>query len=129
MSPPDNKRPAVDAEVAARIFKQHFGKRPTASKRIVGGLTNHVFEADVGREHLIIRISEDPAKLQMFMKEQWAIRQARKKNVPTAEVLEVANDPQGLAYMISRRVPGRPGTGGRDKAALLNALGNYAAII
>src|SRR5437773_2176761 len=101
---------------AALILEQHFGKRPAALKRIPGGLANHVFEARLGREELILRISEKPRKLQVFMKEQWAVTAARKNNVPTPEILEVSNEVIGLPYMISRKVIGLPAAAlGRER--------------
>jgi aminoglycoside phosphotransferase (APT) family kinase protein len=115
--------------VATEIVRHLFGKCPKEIKRVTGGLTNDVFEAQVSRESIIIRMSSDPAKLDVFRKEQWAIARAHKRGVPTAEVLQVGNEVEGVPYMIARKTPGKPATGTRDKAALLHALGNYARII
>src|SRR6185369_8480249 len=97
---------SVTPAVAALVLERHFGKKPTNLMRIHGGLANHVFEARLDREELVLRISENPAKLQGFMKEQWAVAAARKNKVPTPEILEVGNDVTGLPYMISRKVQG-----------------------
>ncbi|HWN94674.1 MAG TPA: aminoglycoside phosphotransferase family protein [Methylomirabilota bacterium] len=124
------KRSVVTAKTAVLILEHHFGKRPQTVKRIHGGIANHVFEARIGRDDLVLRISEKPHKLQVFMKEQWAVSAARKNKVPTPEILEVCNDVLGLPYMISRHVPGRPaGTIGLKKADVLRQLGEYTAII
>lgn len=118
------------AKVAAAILERHFGKSPRKLRPLSGGLTNYVFEGCIGRDELIIRISEDPAKLQVFMKEQWAITAAAKEKVPTPEVLEVCNDVADLPYMIARKVPGRVGTTiGRQRLQVLQQLGQYAAVI
>lgn len=121
---------AVTPNTAALVLQHHFGKRPLSVKRIHGGVANHVFEARIGRDNLVLRISEKPHKLQVFMKEQWAVAAARAIKVPTPEILEVCNDVIDLPYMISRQVVGRPaGTIGIKKGAVLRELGQYAAMI
>src|SRR5215204_50132 len=97
---------AITDEAAELILKHHFGGKRRTIKRIHGGLANHVFEARIGREELVLRLSTRPEKLQVFMKEQWAVNAARKKRVPTPEILEVCNDIVGMPYMISRKVVG-----------------------
>jgi aminoglycoside phosphotransferase (APT) family kinase protein len=125
------KPPNVTCETAALVLQHHFGKRPKSVERIHGGLANHVFEAPIGREHLILRISSQPAKLQTFMKEQWAVSAARKNKIPTPEILEVCNDVIGLPYMISRKVIGfsADSVTGPQRAGVLRELGGYAARI
>jgi aminoglycoside phosphotransferase (APT) family kinase protein len=124
------KRPAVTARTAALVLEHHFGKRPQTVQRIHGGVTNHVFAARIGTEDLVLRISQKPAKLQKFMKEQWAVSAARKNNVPTPQILEVCNDVIDLPYMISRKVLGQSaGTMGHSRTAVLRELGEYAARI
>src|ERR1043165_4140961 len=101
------KKSEVTEVSAVEILRHHFGRTASRVKRIHGGVANHVFEARIGREELVLRISERPEKLQVFMKEQWAVTAARKHKVPTPEILEVCNDVLGLPYMISRQVRGR----------------------
>jgi hygromycin-B 4-O-kinase len=120
----------VTPAVAALILERHFGKKPTNLKRIHGGLANHVFETRLEREELVLRISENAAKLQVFMKEQWAVAAARKNKIPTPEILEVGNDVTGLPYMISRKVQGTPASLlGSERLAVLRELGQYTAKI
>ncbi len=122
--------PAVTKKTAGAILEHHFGKRPAGVKRIHGGLANHVFEAHVGREDLVLRISEKPEKLQVFMKEQWAVTAARERKIPTPEILEVCNDVLGLPYMISRQVTGRSAAAiGIKRMEVLRELAQFAAII
>src|SRR6185295_14320686 len=122
--------PAITPKLAARVLEFHLGKEAKAITRIHGGLANFVFEARVGKEDLVVRVSSAPAKLQVFMKEQWAVSAARKKQVPTPEILEVSNDIVGLPYMISRKVVGQPASGnGHQRMAVLHELGCYAARI
>jgi aminoglycoside phosphotransferase (APT) family kinase protein len=123
------KQTAITSETAALVLQHHFGKKPRAVKRLHGGLVNHVFETRMGREDLILRISDDPAQLQVFMKEQWAVSIARKHKVPTPEILEVCNDVGGFPYMISRRVCGLSGITANKRSAVLRELGEYAAVI
>jgi len=124
------KRGAVTPNTAALILEHHFRKRPRTVKRIRGGVANHVFEARIGRDNLVLRISEKPHKLQVFMKEQWAVTEARKHKVPTPEILEVCNDILGLPYMVSRQIRGRSaGSIGLKKIEVLRELGKYTAIV
>src|SRR4051812_11997513 len=101
-----NKRPVVTEKTATLVLEYHFGKVPKSVERIHGGVTNHVFAAHIGSDHVVLRISQKPAKLQKFMKEQWAVSAARKNKVPAPHILEVSNDVLGLPYMISRKVVG-----------------------
>jgi len=123
-------KPPVTREMAAEVFKRHFGRKPRQIKAIQGGLNNFVFETRLGGDDLIIRISPQPDHLQKFMKEQWAVNAARRKQVPTPEILEVCNDIIELPYMILRKVQGRPATNvGRKRAAVIEELGHYTAVI
>jgi aminoglycoside phosphotransferase (APT) family kinase protein len=124
------KKPKITDESAVEILRHHFGKTAKYVKRIHGGLVNHVFEARIGREELVLRISQRPEKLQVFMKEQWAVTEARKHKVPTPEILEVCNDILGLPYMVSRQIRGRSaGSIGLKKIEVLRELGKHTAII
>src|SRR5688572_13570535 len=126
------KRIPVTPRTASLVIERHFRKKPSAIERIHGGLANHVFEVRIGREELVLRISEKPAQLQKFMKEQWAVTAASKIGVPTPEILEVANDVIGLPYMILRKVTGSPAESiaiGSARFGVLDALGRYTALI
>ena len=94
------KKTVVSRRTAALVLQRHFGNKPEAIRRIHGGLANHVFEARAGKEELILRISEKPEKLQVFMKEQWAVNAARKNKVPTPEM--PADSMGGSVNMISK---------------------------
>ena len=123
------KTSRITVRTAGIILEELFNKRPKKIKRVHGGLVNFVFEAELDSENLIVRIADDPGKLQVFMKEQWAIAKAHSRGIPTAEVLEVANSPDGFPYMVSRKAAGKMATGSRDKESLLMSLGHYAAMI
>jgi aminoglycoside phosphotransferase (APT) family kinase protein len=120
----------ITPTIARQILGRHFGSHIKALKRIHGGLANHVFEARIGRQEVVLRISEHLGKLQVFMKEQWAVAAARKKNIPTPEILEVSNDVIDLPYMIARKVDGLPAISmGPQRSAILRELGEYTAKI
>ena len=124
------KKPAITPKMATTVLEHHLGKDAKAITQIHGGLANYVFEARVGREDFVVRLSSVPAKLQTYMKEQWAVSAARKKQVPTPEILEVSNDVVGFPYMILRKVVGEPATSnGHRRMEVLRELGNYAAKI
>jgi hygromycin-B 4-O-kinase len=119
----------VTPETARAVFVHHFGKEPKKLQQLHGGVTNFVFEASIGNEDLILRISNRPTKLQFFMKEQWAVRAAHTKNVPTPEILEVGNDVIGMPYMVMRRVEGEPATARPLDLDIYRQMGAHAAAI
>ena len=114
---------------AADVMEHHFGKRPARVHRLTGGLNNHVFEARIGRDDFVVRISDDPAKLQTFIKEQWAVRKARRVKVPTPEILEVGNVVINKPYMISTKVDGIDATRWPHRLDTARQMGQYAAKI
>lgn len=124
-----NKPEKITTDTARAVFAHHFGKKPTKVQQLHGGVTNFVFEASIGREDLILRISNKPTKLEYFMKEQWAVRAARAKNVPTPEILEVGNDVIGLPYMVMRRVEGEPAPARAMDLDIYRQMGAHAAAI
>ena len=76
-----SRRSKVTEKSAAAVLQYHFQKKPKKIRELHGGLVNFVFEAEVEKERLIVRISEEPAKLQVYLKEQWAVGKAREKGV------------------------------------------------
>jgi aminoglycoside phosphotransferase (APT) family kinase protein len=113
----------------ADVLEHHFGKRPVRIKRLSGGLNNDVFEGRIGRDEFVVRVSDDAAKLQTFIKEQWAVRQARRARVPTAEILEVGNTVINKPYMISAKVEGIDATRWPHRLETAREMGRYAAKI
>jgi aminoglycoside phosphotransferase (APT) family kinase protein len=114
---------------AEEILNRHFKARPRKIKQLHGGLNNFVYEGTVGGEDYIVRISHDPTRYQSFLKEQWSVTKVRELEVPTPDILEVANDDEGVPYMISRKVAGQPGDSSQDTLGVLRQLGRYAARI
>ncbi len=124
-----SSRPPIRNAHAAEVVSRHFGKPPTRVRRLTGGLSNHVFEAALGRDTFVVRISEDPAKLQTFLKEQWAVRKARAHQVPAPEVLEVGNTAVPFPYMIAVKVRGLDATSCPCQLETVRAMGVLAARI
>jgi hygromycin-B 4-O-kinase len=123
------RKDSTPNSAAADLLEHHFGKRPARVRRLTGGLNNHVFEARLGRDDLIVRISDDAAKLQTFIKEQWAVRKARRARVPTAEILEVGNTVINKPYMIAVKVRGLDATRWPHRLDTARQMGLYAAKI
>lgn len=116
-------------DLAREVATHHFGSRP---KRIVhrsGGLTNWVFTFENSDGEFIIRISPDPARINSFLKEQWAERAARAEGVPVPEILEVGLELIRLPYMISRAVQGVEATHHPERLEILSEMGRQAALI
>jgi aminoglycoside phosphotransferase (APT) family kinase protein len=126
--------PAAQAARRARSLARatvthHFGTAPARVIRRGGGLTNHVFLVQHAEGTFVVRIGPEAAKINAFLKEQWAMAKAREAGVPTAEVLEVGATPDGLPFMISRCVAGTEATELPDRPSTLRELGRHAARI
>jgi aminoglycoside phosphotransferase (APT) family kinase protein len=124
-----NRLPKVTADAARHVLEHHFGRKPVRVRQIHGGVSNFVFEASIGREDFILRISNKPTRLQYFMKEQWVVKKVRSQNVPAPEILEVGNDIIGLPYMVSRKIAGADATCHPNSLDVLRQIGKYASII
>lgn len=120
------KNPQVSEKTAGAILRHYFGEDPESLSQIHGGLANFVFEAAVKGEGLIIRISDDPARLPFFLKEQWVVNKLRDRKVPVAKILEVGNEVGGLPYMILDKVEGEPATNHQDRCRILRQVAEYA---
>lgn len=116
-------------EMARAVITHHIGSAP---KRIIaqgGGLTNFVFIVSHAEGELVVRLSPDAAKLNNYIKEQWAIQKVRELKVPTPDILEVGNEVVPHPYMISRKVEGTEATFHPQRMDILRELGKYGALI
>lgn len=116
-------------KLVKEVIKHHFG---TTAKRIEhksAGLTNFVFAFTYGGEDFIIRISPDPSRINLFIKEQWAEAAARKAGVPAPEILEVGSEIIPFPYMVSRTVSGSDAIHHPKQADILREMGRIAALI
>ena len=114
---------------AADLIKHYFGKRKAKATPLTGGFTNSVFLVKSTNEELVVRISEEPEKINFFLKEQWAVAQAKKKNIPVPEILEVGNTVIPAPYMISRKVEGEEASNHLKRTDIVRKMGEIASII
>ena len=114
--------------LARTVIKHHFGSAQRI-KYLSGGLTNFVFSFRAGGDDYVIRISPDPQRINLFLKEQWATATARKEGVPIAEILEVGSELIGFPYMVIRSIEGDDATHHPKRLEILNELGRLGAKI
>lgn len=115
--------------MARHIIEHHFGSKPKRIEHQTSGLSNFVFLIAHAEGDFVVRISPDAAKLNSFIKEQWAVAKAHEAGVPTAEILEVGNSVIPLPYMVSRRVHGQDAKEHPERLSILRKMGHYAALI
>lgn len=115
--------------MARLIIEHHFGQKPKRIDHQGSGMSNFVFLVHHAEGDFVVRISPDATKINSFIKEQWAVSQARKAGVPTAEILEVGNSVIPHPYMVARRVRGRNATEHPERFSILREMGRYAALI
>ena len=72
-------------QVVREIVTKEFGAKPVRIKEQGGGLTNWVFVVEYDRAKYVVRLNPDRAKLNSFLKEQWAESKARRAGVPESK--------------------------------------------
>jgi hygromycin-B 4-O-kinase len=128
-----NQSSAVDLRAAKNMARQiithHFGSKPKRVAHLASGLSNFVFMVTHSEGDFVVRISPEPARLNAFIKEQWAMAKAREVGVPTPEILEVGNEVVPSPYMVSRRVLGKEASFHSNRLEIIREMGKYAALI
>ena len=119
----------MEANLASKVLEHYLGRHPDKVQPLPGGKTNFVFEVNARDERYVARISEEPSRLEDYLKEQWAVTKARERGVPTPEILHVGTEPIGMPYMILRRVEGRPAVSQPHSAEVFREMGFYASRI
>jgi len=115
--------------MARKVVKHHFG---TALQKIEfkpAGKSNFVFDVLTKKGNFIVRIANSRAKLNHFMKEQWATHKAKQAGVPVPEILEVGHEIIPFPYMLQQKIEGKEAVDHPDRLKILNKLGKYARII
>jgi aminoglycoside phosphotransferase (APT) family kinase protein len=112
--------------LARELVAHHFGTKPSRLRHKASGLTNFVFEVVHAQGDFIVRVSDDPGKLNAYLKEQWASSRAREAGVPTAEILEVGSEVVPHPYMISLKVRGDEATHHLKRLEIARELGALA---
>lgn len=115
--------------MARRIVEHHFGTKPKRIEHKTSGASNWVFLVHHTEGDLVVRLSPIPTKINLFIKEQWAVLRAHEVGVPTSEILEVGNEVVPVPYMVLRRVRGRDATHHPETLSILRQMGRYAALI
>lgn len=126
-SRPEAASAEAGRQLASAIVRRHFGRSPRGLAPLGGGVTNDVFVFSARGERCVLRINRDASKIQDFLKEQWAMNEARSVGVPTPEVLEVGNDPVGAAFMILRHERGITPCDHPERLDVLRQLGELCA--
>lgn len=117
-------------EMTREVIAAHFGNRKP--RRIVhktSGLSNFVFAVYHTEGNFIVRLSPEPARIDSFIKEQWAQNEVRKAGVPTAEILEVGIGIINQPFMISRVIEGEEATFHPKRLEIIKEMGRYAALV
>lgn len=127
--PPMETTAPVNEGTAKAITEHHFKKAPKKVTKLTSGLSNFVYEVEVGKDTYIIRICDVPQKINQFLKEQWAVAKARERGVPGPEILEVGNEASSSPYMIIRKIKGEPAEKHPDRMAILTEMGKYSSVI
>lgn len=115
--------------MARKIVAHHFGEKLNRVIYQPGGLSNFVFLIKHTAGEFVVRISPEPAKINAFIKEQWAMSKVTESGIPTPEILEVGNEIVSAPYMISRRVIGQEATFHPSRMQILHEMGRYTALI
>lgn len=115
--------------MARKVVKHHFGKSLEKIEFKPAGKTNFVFDVVTKDGNFIIRIANTRAKLNDFMKEQWASQKALSIGVPVPEILEVGHEIIPLPYMLQQKIEGQEAIHHPDRLKILQKLGKYARMI
>ncbi len=115
--------------MARKVVKHHFGQSLKKIEFKPAGKTNFVFDVTTKEGNFIVRIANSRAKLNDFMKEQWATQKALNVGVPVPEILEVGHDIIPLPYMLQQKIEGQEAINHPDRLEILQKLGKYARLI
>lgn len=114
-------------KLVAEVVKRHFGVAPRTIKPLGGGLSNGVFSVKTGPRCVVVRLHPDPAKVHEYLKQQWAMEQARNAGIPAPDVLEVGSASGGQPFMITESADGIPASQYPDRLSVLTELGAYVS--
>lgn len=94
----------LELQTAVKALARGLGfGEPLALSRLTGGMVNKVFRCDWRKGPLILRVNEDC--LEVFLKEQWAMRQAAYVGA-NAPIVHEVGEHHGLCFMLMEYVPG-----------------------
>jgi hygromycin-B 4-O-kinase len=120
---------AQEAEIAAtQAISQVIGAPTHALEPKADGLTNIVFEAETPRGLVIVRLSSDPNKKELFERERQAMVRASQIGIPTPAVYGIGKVGD-WTYMVAQRLAGGPALHHPRRFGILAELGRMAAQI
>ena len=117
------------AQLTRQLIRHHFPKKSVSIKPLGGGLSNFVYAVNVGREKLVVRLSDKAEKIHFFQKEQWAVAKAKEKGIPVPEILEVGNSIIPVPYMISGKIEGEEASDHKCRRDIIKETGRYASLV
>jgi fructosamine-3-kinase len=89
--------------VISKAVRAHCGESVVAITKLHGGVVNQVFSVATEHHRYVLRLNQD--SLAVFLKEQWAMAQASKKQVRVPQVF-VVGETDGISYMLMEQAPG-----------------------
>src|SRR5437588_10663034 len=98
-SQPDRAKVTRGRAMVRKIIEHHLGPASARIRYLPTGRTNLVFEVRRRDAQFVVRLNSEPAKIQTFIKEQWAVNRVRALGVPCPEILEVGSEIVSWPYM------------------------------
>ncbi len=68
-----------------QLIRHHFPKKSISVEPLSGGLINYVYAVKIGKDEMVVRISDQPENIHLFLKEQWPWPGQGKKNLCTRD--------------------------------------------
>ena len=114
-------------DVVRNVVARHVAA-PTRVAPLRGGLSNHAFDVETDREQVVVRLADQPDKLEGYERERQAADRARAVGVPTQEVVAIGQE-GAWTYSIARRLAGDPAMDHPDRLSILEELGRIARAV
>ena len=120
--------PRTELEDVVRTVVARHVAAPTRVAPLSGGLSNHAFDVETDREQVVVRLADQPDKLEGYERERQAADRARAAGVPTQEVVAIGQE-GAWTYSIARRLAGDPAMDHPDRLSILEELGRIARAV
>jgi hygromycin-B 4-O-kinase len=114
-------------DVVRNVVARHVAA-PTRVAPLRGGLSNHAFDVETDHEQVVVRLADQPDKLEGYERERQAADRARALGVPTQEVVAIGQE-GAWTYSIARRLAGDPAMDHPDRLSILEELGRIARAV
>jgi hygromycin-B 4-O-kinase len=120
--------PQTELEDVVRAAVARHVAAPTRVAPLRGGLSNHAYDVETDREQVVVRLAEQPDKLEGYERERQAAERARAAGVPTQDVIALGRE-GAWTYSIARRLAGDPAMDHPDRLSILEELGRIAKAV